>query len=137
MLSNKNHNPVVTELFARGRKINIYLVFIMQSCLALPKHIRLILTPLFYYDTSKQARASANWIWLFIRYWISRVQNLACLFFTSKWKYKKTWFLYGTSNKGFLKFSSAKTTKQNKEYVWILWSSWIVICLNWKSEILG
>ena len=62
MLSNKNHNPVVTELFARGRKINIYLVFIMQSCLALPKHIRLILTPLFYYDTFKQARASANCI---------------------------------------------------------------------------
>ena len=47
MLSNKNHNPVVTELFARGRKINIYLVFIMRSRLALPKHIRLILTPYF------------------------------------------------------------------------------------------
>ena len=47
MLSNKNHNPVVTELFTRARKINIYLVFIMQSCLALPKHIRLILTPYF------------------------------------------------------------------------------------------
>ena len=47
MLSNKNHNPVVTEWFTRGRKINIYLVFIMQSCLALPKHIRLILTPYF------------------------------------------------------------------------------------------
>ena len=30
---------------------------------------------------------------------------------------KKTWFLYVTSNKGFLEFSSAKTTKQNKEYV--------------------
>ena len=30
-----------------------------------------------------------------------------------KQKYKKTWFLYITSIKGFLKLSSAKTTKQN------------------------
>ena len=56
------------------------------------------------------------------------------LFFSWKWKYKKTWLLYVTSNKGFLKFSTAKITKQNKEYVWILWSFWIVICLNWRSE---
>ena len=28
MLSNKNRNPVVTELFIRGRKLNISLVFI-------------------------------------------------------------------------------------------------------------
>ena len=58
------------------------------------------------------------------------------LFANLKWKYKKTWFLYVTSNKGFLKFSSAKTTTQNKEYVWILWSFWIRICLNWRSEIV-
>ena len=30
---------------------------------------------------------------------------------------KKTWFLYVTNNKGFLEFSSAKATKQNKDYV--------------------
>ena len=28
MLSNKKHNPVVTVLFIRGRKLNIFLVFI-------------------------------------------------------------------------------------------------------------
>ena len=28
MLSNKNRNPVVTELFIRGRKLNISLAFI-------------------------------------------------------------------------------------------------------------
>ena len=28
MLSNKKLNPVVTELFIRGRKLNIYLIFI-------------------------------------------------------------------------------------------------------------
>ena len=44
--------------------------------------------------------------------------------------------LFVTSSKDFLKFSSAKTTKQNKEYVWILWSSWIRIFLNWRSEIV-
>ena len=29
-----------------------------------------------------------------------------------------------------------KQLKQNKEYVWILWSSWTMICLNWRSEIV-
>ena len=28
MLNNKKHNPAVTELFIRGRKLNISLVFI-------------------------------------------------------------------------------------------------------------
>ena len=32
MLSNRKLNPVVTELFIRRRKPNIYLVFITQSC---------------------------------------------------------------------------------------------------------
>ena len=31
MLSNKKLNPVITELFIRGRKLNISLVFITQS----------------------------------------------------------------------------------------------------------
>ena len=39
MLSNKKL-PVVTELFIRRRKLNISLVFITQSCFALPKNIR-------------------------------------------------------------------------------------------------
>ena len=30
---------------------------------------------------------------------------------------EKIWFLYVASSKGFLKFSTAKTFKQNKEYV--------------------
>ena len=41
MLSNKTLNPIVTELFFRGRKLNISLVFITQSYFALPKNIRL------------------------------------------------------------------------------------------------
>ena len=41
MLSNKKVNPVVTELFIRGRKLNISLVFITQSSFAVSKIIRL------------------------------------------------------------------------------------------------
>ena len=37
MLSNKQINPVVTELFIRGRKLNISLVFVTQSYFAMPK----------------------------------------------------------------------------------------------------
>ena len=41
MLNNKKLNPVVTELFIRGRKLNISDVFITQSYFAVPKYIRL------------------------------------------------------------------------------------------------
>ena len=37
MLSNKKLNPIVTELFFRGRKLNISLVFITQSYFAVQK----------------------------------------------------------------------------------------------------
>ena len=61
MLSNKILNPVVTELFIRGTKLNIFLVFITQSYFAVPKNIGLNST-LFYYENSKQRRASTNLI---------------------------------------------------------------------------
>ena len=41
ILSNKKPNPIVTELFIRGTKWNISLVFIIQSHFAVPKNIRL------------------------------------------------------------------------------------------------
>ena len=41
MLSNKKRNPVVIELFIRGRKLNVSLVFITQSYFAVPKNISL------------------------------------------------------------------------------------------------
>ena len=40
MLNNKKNNPIVTELFIRGRKLNISLVFIKQSYFAVSKNIR-------------------------------------------------------------------------------------------------
>ena len=37
MLDNAKFNPIVTELFIRGRKLNISLVFITQSHFDVPK----------------------------------------------------------------------------------------------------
>ena len=47
MISNKKMNSVVTELFIRGRKLNISLVFITQSYFKVPKDVRLISTHFF------------------------------------------------------------------------------------------
>ena len=46
MLSNKKLNPIVTKLFVRGRKLNISLFFITQSCFC-AKSIRLNSTHYF------------------------------------------------------------------------------------------
>ena len=37
----KKANSIVTELFISGRKLEIFLTFIAQLCLKLPKHVRL------------------------------------------------------------------------------------------------
>ena len=47
MLSIKKHNPTVTELFIKGRKLNISVVFITQSYFPVPKIIRLNFTHFF------------------------------------------------------------------------------------------
>ena len=47
MLCNKKLNLIVTELFIKGRKLNISLVFITQSYFAVPKNIRLNSTHYF------------------------------------------------------------------------------------------
>ena len=41
MLSNKKRNPIVTELFIIGNKLNISLACITQTYFAVPKNIRL------------------------------------------------------------------------------------------------
>ena len=52
MINKKILNPIVTELFIRGRKLNISIVFIAQSYFKVPKDVRLNST-LFYYEISK------------------------------------------------------------------------------------
>ena len=41
MINNNKLNPTVTELFIRGRKLNISIVFITQSYFKVPKDVRL------------------------------------------------------------------------------------------------
>ena len=47
MMNNKKLNPVVTDLFIRGRKLNISIVFITQSYCKVPKDVRLNSTHFF------------------------------------------------------------------------------------------
>ena len=47
MINNKKLNSIVTELFIRDRKLNISLVFIMQSYFKVPKDVRLNTTHFF------------------------------------------------------------------------------------------
>ena len=56
ILSIKKCNPIVTELFIRGRKLNISLVFVTQSHFVVPENIRLRSTHYSYYKNSKQTR---------------------------------------------------------------------------------
>ena len=48
MINNKSKlNPIVTELFIRGRKLNISILFITQSYFKVPKDVRLNSTHFF------------------------------------------------------------------------------------------
>ena len=47
IINNKKINPVVTELFIRGRKLNISIVFITTSYFKVPKDVRLNSTHFF------------------------------------------------------------------------------------------
>ena len=47
MINNKNLNSIVTELFIRGRKLNISVVFITQSYFKVPKDAVLNVTHFF------------------------------------------------------------------------------------------
>ena len=39
MINNKNPNPMVTELFIRGRNINTSIIFITESYFKVPKDV--------------------------------------------------------------------------------------------------
>ena len=54
MISNKKLNPVVTKLFVKGRKLSIYLVFVKQSNISVPKYTtaRLNTKHFFYQEDS-------------------------------------------------------------------------------------
>ena len=47
MINNEKLNPIVSELFIRGRKLNISIVFITKSYFKVPKDVRLNSTDSF------------------------------------------------------------------------------------------
>ena len=47
VVNNKKLNSIVTELFIRGRKLNIFLVFVMQSHFKVLKDVKLNSTHFF------------------------------------------------------------------------------------------
>ena len=47
MINNKKLDSIVTELFIRGRKLNISIAFITQSYFKVPKDVRLNSTHIF------------------------------------------------------------------------------------------
>ena len=49
-----DNNPIVTELFIRGRKLNVYIVFITQSYFKVPKDVRLNSTHFFIMKISNK-----------------------------------------------------------------------------------
>ena len=59
MLSNKTLNPILTELFIRGRKLNISLVFITESYFNVSNNITLNLKHYFVMKIPIE-RASTN-----------------------------------------------------------------------------
>ena len=58
MINSKKRNSIITELFIRGRKLNIFLVFITQSYFKVPKDVRLISTHFFIMKTSTNCAKS-------------------------------------------------------------------------------
>ena len=54
MISNKKRNTIVTELFIRGRKLNISLIFITKSYFADPKKIKVNSTHYFIMKISNK-----------------------------------------------------------------------------------
>ena len=60
--SNEKLNPILTELFIRGRKLNISAVFITYFYFQVPKDVRLNLTHFFIMKNKKQKIASTNYI---------------------------------------------------------------------------
>ena len=61
MINNKRLNQIITELFIRGRKLNICIVFITQSYFKVPEDVRLNSTHFFMkIPNKKELQATAT-----------------------------------------------------------------------------
>ena len=64
IINNKKLNSIVTELFSRGRKLNISLIFITQSYFKVPKDVRLNTTHFFIMKIpNKRANCIESFFW--------------------------------------------------------------------------
>ena len=52
MINNNKLNPIVTELFIRGRKLNISIVFITKSYFKVPKRCKIKFYTFFHHENS-------------------------------------------------------------------------------------
>ena len=68
MINNKIISPVVTELFIRGRKLNISIVFLTQSYFKVPKDVRINSANVCVMKIKKK-RTSTDCKKSFARYW--------------------------------------------------------------------
>ena len=68
MINNKKLNPVVTELYIRGIKLNISIVFITESYFKVLKAVRQNSTQFFIMKIPKKKRIPRNCNKSFIRY---------------------------------------------------------------------
>ena len=68
MIHNKKLNLIVTELFIRGRKLNISIAFITQSYFKVPKDVRLNTTHFFIAKTPDERELKQKCNKSFIRH---------------------------------------------------------------------
>ena len=61
MIHNKKLNSIVTELFSRDRKLNIFLDFIIQSYVKVPKNVRLNTTHFFIPNKRKLSEIAIDY----------------------------------------------------------------------------
>ena len=110
--------PIFQAFLLRNAKWNFYTLLLYRKCYILHNIICICVVNknciILHLHTSCHIKEKCVDFFFFIIFF-------SFLLFSYKLKYRKTLFLYVTSNKGFL--------------VWIFWSSWIVICLSWRSHI--
>ena len=68
VINNKKLNPIITELFIRGKKLHISVAFIIQSYFKLPKDVRLSSKHFFVMKIPNRKTTSSNCFKSFIRY---------------------------------------------------------------------
>ena len=116
MINNKRLNPVVAELLIRGRKVNISVVFIMQSFFKVSKEVRL--SVFSYKIRNKRECQQKDNSKSFIRHWFQR-------FYRNLKKYATNHILF------WLMMQSSDNPLRFKR---IFWNKYIINNKNWRLD---